>query len=163
MSRTDVVKYHRIQIALHWLIFLLFAFNYIVSDGMGQALRTKLGGGAPEGLVAALHPPIGIAVLVLTLIRIIARLWLGAPELPKGNNPLMDKAAHWAHLALYLLMLLIPASGIAAWGVGIRAAGEVHEVVVNLTMLLVVVHAAAALFHQFVLKDNLMMRMRPRG
>ncbi|WGW04232.1 cytochrome b [Tropicibacter oceani] len=160
---TNPVKYARIQIALHWGIFLLFAFNYVVSDGMGKALRTKLEGGIPEGLVATIHPPIGVAVLVLTLIRIVARLKLGAPALPEGNNPLMDKAAHLAHLALYGLLVLIPLSGMAAWGVGIAPAGDAHEILVNLTMFIVVVHAAAALFHQFVLKDNLMMRMRPKG
>ncbi|MFZ7092508.1 cytochrome b [Primorskyibacter sp. 2E233] len=160
---TTQLKYARIQIVLHWGIFLLFAFNFIVSDGMGQALRTKLEGGTPEGFVAAIHPPIGIAVLVLALIRVIARFALGAPEPVESANPLMDKAASYTHLALYALLLLIPLSGIATWGLGIRAAGEVHEILINLTMVLVGLHAAAALYHQFILKDGLLMRMRPRG
>lgn len=163
MTNTANTRYAPVQIALHWLIFLLFVFNYIVSDGMGRALRVKLEGGVPEGLVAGLHPPVGIALLVLTLIRIVVRLRKGAPELPAGNPPLMDQAAHWGHLALYALLVLLPVSGIMAWGVGIHAAGDVHELLANLTMALVVGHAAAALFHQFVLKDNLLARMRPGG
>ena len=157
----STLRYSKIQIALHWLVVLLFAFNYIVSDGMGQALRTKLEGGVPDSLVSTLHPPIGIAVLVLTVLRLLARWRLGAPDLPAGNHRLLDLAAHWGHRALYLGLVLIPVTGILAWGVGIGAAGEAHEVVVNLTVLLVLGHAAAALFHQFVLKDGVMDRMRP--
>lgn len=163
MAKSSPQHYHRIQIALHWGIFLLFAFNFIMSDGMGKALRLKLEGGVPEGLVPLLHPPVGLAILVLTVLRIVARLRLGAPDLPENDKPLMDKAAHLAHLALYALLVLIPLSGMAAWGAGIAAAGDVHEILVKITMITVVLHALAALFHQFVLKDNLLSRMRPGG
>lgn len=156
-------SYSRIQIGLHWLIFLLFFTNILFHENMGKALKIKLEGGVPEGFVASIHPPVGLAILILTLIRVVLRLRLGAPALPEGGNPLMDRAAHLAHLALYGLLILVPASGMAAWGAGIEAAGEVHEVLANLTLLLVLLHAVAALFHQFVLKDNLLARMRPGG
>ncbi|WP_425100851.1 cytochrome b [Tropicibacter sp. S64] len=154
-------RYARIQIVLHWAIFLLFVFNYIVSDDMGRALRTKLEGGTPDNFVALIHPPIGITLLVLMVLRIIARLFLGAPEPVDTGKPLLDKAAAWTHIALYALLVLIPASGIAAWQFGIREAGEVHEITVNLALILIIAHSAAALFHQFVLKDGLLNRMRP--
>lgn len=163
MTQSKPAKYSRLQIALHWGVFMLFAFNFIFSEGMGKALRIKLEGGVPEGLVPLLHPPVGVAILVLTLVRMAVRLRKGAPELPAGGHPLMDKAAHLGHLALYGLLVLIPASGMAAWGGGIEQAGDVHEVLVKVTMLLVIGHALAALVHQFVLKDNLMARMRPGG
>lgn len=156
-----VHRYAPLQIALHWLVVLLFAFNYIVSEGMGQALRTKLEGGEPGGFVASVHPPVGIAILVLTVLRLLARWRMGAPDAPAGGSAAMHMAARWGHIALYVLMLLIPVSGIAAWGAGIGAAGEVHEIAVNLTLLLVLGHAAAAMLHQFVLKDGVLDRMRP--
>ncbi len=118
MTQSQPQTYHRAQIALHWGIFLLFAFNFIFSEGMGKALEIKLDGGVPEGLVPLMHPPIGVAILVLTLVRIVVRLRMGAPALPEGGNPLMDKAAHLAHLALYALLVLIPASG---WRLGAEA------------------------------------------
>ncbi len=163
MTQPNPVKYNRLQIALHWGVFLLFAFNFIFSEGMGKALRLKLEGGVPEGLVPLVHPPVGVAILVLTLLRLVVRLRKGAPDLPDNGHPLMDKAAHYGHLALYGLMVLVPVSGMAAWGGGIAQAGEVHEVLIKATMLLVIGHAIAALVHQFVLKDNLMSRMRPGG
>lgn len=158
---TTASRYSLLQIGLHWLVAVLFALNYVVSDGMGEALRSKLAGGTPDGLVATLHPPVGIAVLVLSLLRLLVRWRLGAPASPEGGHRLLDLAAHWGHRALYVGLILIPATGILAWGVGIAAAGEAHEIVVNLTLALVIGHAAAALFHQFVLKDGVIDRMRP--
>lgn len=156
----DSPRYATIQIALHWGIFLLFALNYIVSDDMGRALRTKLEGGEPDQFAALTHPPVGLAILALTLIRIAVRLRLGAPALPPGK-PLLNKLAHLGHGALYLLLLAVPLSGMAAWGAGIREAGDVHELLVTLTVLVIVGHALAALYHQLVLKDGLMDRIRP--
>lgn len=156
----DSVRYSSLQIALHWGIFLLFALNYVVSDGMGRALRTKLEGGEPDQFAALIHPPVGLAILALAVIRILVRLRQGAPELPPAK-PLMNQVAKLGHLALYLLLVAVPLSGIAAWGLGIRDAGEVHEVLVNLAVLVIVGHAAAAIYHHFVLKDGLMDRIRP--
>lgn len=153
-------RYATVQIGLHWLIFLLFVLNYTLSDGMGRALRVKLEGGVPDQFAALVHPPVGVAILVLTLIRIALRWRLGVPALPAGK-PMLTRLAHLGHLALYALLLAVPLSGMAAWGAGIRAAGDVHEVLVTLTVIVVAGHAGAALFHQFVLKDGLLERMRP--
>jgi cytochrome b561 len=158
--KTVATRYSPLQIALHWGIFLLFALNYIVSEDMGRALRTRLEGGEPDQFAALIHPPVGLAILALALVRIVVRLRQGAPALPPGK-PLLNRAAKLGHAALYLLLLAVPLSGMAAWGAGIRDAGDVHEVLVNLTVLVVVGHAVAALYHQFILKDGLMDRIRP--
>lgn len=156
-------SYSRTQIALHWVIFLLFALNYIVSDGMGRALRTFSEGGTPEGITPMIHVWSGIAVLALTLVRLALRLTRGVPETPAGTPALLERAGHWTHWALYALLLALTGSGIAAWFGGIRAAGEAHEIIVNLTLALVLLHAAAALFHQYVIKDGLLTRMTRTG
>jgi len=56
-------------------------------------------------------------------------------------------------------MILVPASGIAAWGAGIEAAAGVHETSVNALMLLALGHAAMGLFHHYVWKDGTLTRM----
>ncbi|MCA0042785.1 cytochrome b [Celeribacter litoreus] len=154
-------SYSGLQKLLHWAVVLTFAFNYIVSDGMGRALRTFSQTGINDSLTAQLHVIVGIATIVLMVLRVIVRLIQGAPELPPAPHPLMDKAAHFAHIALYVAMILTPVVGLLAWFGGVREAGDVHEVLVNLTVLLVIAHVAAALFHQFVLKDDLLKRMSP--
>lgn len=155
-------RYAPSQALIHWLVVILFTANYFISEGMGRALRTKLEGGVPEQFAAGVHPPIGIAILVLMVIRVILRFAKGAPDLPDETTPLMAKAAKLGHVALYAILFAVPLSGIAAWGVGIRDAGEVHEVLVNLAVILAIGHAGMALFHQLILKDGLMTRMSLR-
>ena len=161
MSDRRNLRYSTLQIALHWGVFLLFTSNYIVSDGMGRALHQKFDGTEVAGFVPAVHPPVGIAILVLMLIRLLVRWRQGAPEGPASGHPLMVRAAHWAHLGLYALLLAIPVTGLAAWQFGIFLSGDLHGVLANVAVALVALHAAAALFHQYVLKDNLLARMKP--
>ena len=95
------------------------------------------------------------------------------------------KATHAVHGAFYVLMVLIPIVGLLAL-VPYGAArldveqvtffklfsvafmpnlgewtGEAHELLVKVAQVLVLLHVAAALKHQFWDKDNLMSRMRP--
>ena len=63
-------------------------------------------------------------------------------------------------MALYALMVLMPVSGAVAWFGTVEAAPEVHEAMKPAMLILVLVHVAAALWHQFWLKDGLMLRMK---
>lgn len=154
-------RYSMAQIALHWAIAALFAVNYIVSDGMGKAAFQKAQGLAVESAVPGWHVPMGIALLGLMVLRVVLRLVQGAPAQPEGGNPMQEKVAVAAHGLLYVLMILGPMAGIAAWGFGVQVAGDVHAVVMNLALVLIGLHVVGALYHQFVLKDNLLSRMRP--
>lgn len=156
------LRYSRVQIALHWAIALLFAFNYIVSDNMGKAWRSFTQTGINDSLTAQLHVIGGVSLLALMVLRLIVRAVHGAPPHAQSGMPLLDTAAVWGHRALYLLLLLLPAAGLAAWFGGIKAAGDAHEILVNLSVIMVLGHIAAALYHQFILKDNLIARMRPK-
>jgi cytochrome b561 len=150
--------YSRLQIGLHWLIAVLIGVNYIVSDGMGRALRTTLEGKVPDGWTPAIHVWVGVAVLVLVILRMIVRVVSGAPSHDTGR-PLLDRAGLWGHYALYALLIVVPGLGAATWFLGIRSAGDLHVVTMNIMMLLILGHAAMALLHQYVLKDGLLLRM----
>lgn len=146
--------YSGAQIALHWLIAGGVLFNYIVSSGMGRALRQRLEAG--EVPVGGPHVWVGAAVMVLMVLRIALRLLRGGPAPEPG---VMGKAALAVHGLLYLLMLAVPASGAVAWFGGVRAAGDPHGMLANLLILLAGVHALAALFHHYVMKDGVLKRM----
>jgi cytochrome b561 len=64
------------------------------------------------------------------------------------------------HLGLYLVLLLTAASGSVAWFGGVETAGDVHEAMTTVLLILVGLHVAGALYQQFVLKTNIMDRMR---
>jgi len=59
------------------------------------------------------------------------------------------------------LMIAVPALGVAAWFFGIDQAADLHVLVMNAMMLLILGHAAMAIFHHYVLRDGLLSRMTP--
>lgn len=156
---TEIKGYSRAQILMHWGVALLLILSYISSDAMKAAWIAIHQGRDAYGNTAAAHVWIGVAVIMLAVSRLGLRLGRGAPDLPVGGHPMADRVARLTHVGLYLLIILIPASGIAAWFGGFDLSGEVHEVLFNVLMALVGLHVAGALYHQYVLKDGLIRRM----
>ena len=150
--------YNTAQILLHWAIAALIIFNYFVSEGMGRAFRQHLDdSNTGYGLVSSLHVYVGLAIIALVVIRIIVRLV--SRKTKKDSPNLLDKISHITHETLYLLMFLVPVFGAIAWYLGIHFMGDVHEITMNIMMTIVLLHAAAALFHQYVLKDGTLLKM----
>jgi len=154
--------YSRAQIRLHWAVFALVVLQIVLSDGISTAYRDVLRGGeiSPNALIAS-HIIGGVLVLVFGLWRLVLRVRRGVPAPVAGQPRLQVLAAEAVHYALYALMIVVPASGMAAWFGGVKAAGDAHEVLKTVMMLLVLLHVLAALYHQFVKKDGLLMRMKP--
>src|SRR5690606_11102504 len=142
---------------------MLMGLRYRSSDMMTAAWGAIHEGRDAFGTTAAAHVWIGVAILVLALVRVAIRVRRGAPDLPEGGHPVANLIAKLTHLGLYGLLLLIPVSGLMAWFGGVDAAGEVHEVMFNLGIALVILHVVGALYHQLVLKDGLMDRMNRAG
>lgn len=154
--------YSWIQIALHWVVAILVLFCFLTGDPMEEFARAARENGTAGGLTP--HSGAGVSILLLTLIRMGLKARRGAPAALPGASPLMERLAHLGHLAIYAMILLVTASGIAGWMGGVPAAANAHGVLTNLFMFLVLGHAAFALFHQFVKKDGSLMRMvSPRG
>ena len=157
-------EYSTAQIALHWLTASLLVGNWIVSDGMGRVWRARMESGATGFEGNTLHVWIGSAVLAVVLVRLVLRLVNGAPPLPSDEPALLRYGAAVSHWLLYALMLAVPVSGALAWYVHVRAAGGLHETLVNLLIALVALHTAAALYHRYVRRDGVLQRMvRPRA
>lgn len=153
--------YSRPQILLHWIIAVLIAFNYLYSEGMGEALDFRLGDAASGATAADINPQVhvwvGVAVLLLSLARLILRGVEGVPE--PGGQGAMQRMAGWGHRLLYLLMILVPLMGGLTWFGRIEALGDIHAVLANTLIVVALGHAAVAIFHQLVLRDNLIRRM----
>ena len=130
-----------------------------------------------------LHASLGVLLLALTAARLGWRAVVPGPA-PSGSR-LMQLAAKAMHLALYAMLVAVPISGVlmmAAKGRAFdvfglftvpplmatdRAFGEsleeAHEMLSYLMLILVGLHAAAAVFHQAILKDGVLGRMLYRG
>lgn len=157
--------YTRTQIRLHWIVVVLIALQYILHDTISDAWDAYLDGAevAFDPLIAQ-HVLMGGLVAALVLWRLALRATHGAPPPPEQEHPALQLAAHATHWALYALMLLMPVSGAVAWFLGAEAAAQGHNVMKIALLALVALHVLAALMHQFVLKTNVMARMkRPVG
>lgn len=139
-----------------------------------------------EGMLST-HP-IGVhkALGAIFLFWVIGRIvnLIIRPRMPALNDPKWQiAAAHLTHFGLYVCMLLMPITGILMSVYGGRAVdifgivqipvfvspdrdmasffNALHtNVIFPLLVLMVVAHVAAALYHQFILKDNLLSRMK---
>lgn len=151
-------SYNTAQIFLHWAIAALIIFNYFVSEGMGRAFRQHLeDSNAGYNLVSSLHAYVGLTIIALVVIRIIVRFM--SKKTKAASTNLFDRVSRIVHEFLYLLMFLVPVFGAVAWYLGIHIMGDVHEIAMNIMMTLVLLHAFAALFHQYVLKDGTLLKM----
>ncbi len=148
------------QIRLHWIVAVLILFQFVFGESIGEAWEAYTDGTpVTMGILVWGHIIAGAAVLALTVWRLGLRQTRGVPDLPH-STPLLEKAGKWGHIALYAVMIGAPVSGMMAWFGGIEVMAEVHELFKPAVILLVVDHIAAAIYHQFVLKDGLLMRMK---
>lgn len=156
--------YSRIQIALHWIIFLLIALQYLFHDSIVEAWDTLRDGGEPafSSLVAG-HVFGGLLILALVIWRLALRLTRGAPPLPAEEPAPLKLVAQLTHLGLYALMLLMPVTGALAWFGGIGQMAGAHGLLRLLLLALVALHLAGALYQQLVLKTDIMSRMKSTG
>jgi cytochrome b561 len=144
--------------------FLLIAFQFVAHQAMEEAWEViEKGGTAAPSPMAWAHVGAGMLVLALAVWRLALRLTRGVPPLPKEEPPMMKMAAHVTHWALYAMMILLPIGGGMAWFGGLEFAAEMHGTFAPVLMALFLLHVAGALYHQFVLKTNLMDRMRTPG
>jgi len=149
------------QIGLHWLIVLLVFYQLIFGEDMGAAERVLRRGEPLEGatlLGANLHLWVGIAILVLAAVRLVVRLGYGAPAPVPGLPAWQEKLSGALHWGFYALLFLVPISGLLAWFVAPEL-GDVHSLAKPLFIVLILVHAGAALYHHFVRKDEVLKRM----
>ncbi|MDM9645137.1 cytochrome b/b6 domain-containing protein [Rhizobium sp. S163] len=156
-------SYSLAQRILHWLTALLVFFNLLLPDGMNAWNRSmRLNGSATADQIASanIHAWAGIAILVTVALRLVLRATQGVPAHSPDEPPLLTAAASIAHALLYLLLLAMPLSGMAAYYLGVNAAGSLHaEILKVILWALISLHVLGALAHQFYWKSDRLRRM----
>lgn len=177
-------RYSAVAIALHWTIALFIIGN------IGLAWRfDTLPHEAARGLVQ-LHKSIGLTVLILSVARLIWRLIVPPPPLPAYMPGWERGLAHLTHFGFYLMMLGSPLTGwamsslvhfpitlygVVPWPVMSFLAnlphdqmtvarhllGAAHGLLAKLAYVLITLHVAGALKHQFIGRDDVVARMIP--
>lgn len=162
MATAMPASYSIPQKAIHWLMALLIFFNLIFSDNIEAWDRATDNGNVTPDIVAGanIHAYVGIAVLVLALLRLVLRLTQGAPAAPAQEPALFQLASKIAHGGLYLLFFLMPISGMLKYYFDVDFAGFLHAGPMKVVLwVLVVGHILALPVHQFVWKTNVATRM----
>ena len=83
----------------------------------------------------------------------------GVPPLPQSDGALQARIATAMHVALYLLLILMPITGVVAWAGPSGGAAALHTALRLVLFGLVVLHFLAALVGQFVQKTGVIGRM----
>ncbi|MBK3868486.1 cytochrome B [Pseudomonas stutzeri] len=177
-ASNPLMRYGRLSIALHWLMVLLIVGVYATIELKGNFAK----GSEPRELLKQWHFMLGLTVFALVWLRLLAR-WLRPAPTPVAGATWEHVLASLMHLALYALMIGLPLLGwltlsaagkpIPFFGLELPAligpdealAGdfkELHETVGVLGYWLIGLHAAAALFHQYVRRDGTLLRMLPQ-
>lgn len=160
-------RYARSQIAVHWLAALAIVFLLVT----GTFVLSELPNTPPKAGNLRIHLIVGVLAAALVASRIVLRRGLPAPP-PVA----FERLARAGHVALNAVVLLLAASGAglmlqsgaidAVFGGGtlpadfkVFALRKVHGLLSKLAMALIALHVAAALYHQFVLRDRLLPRM----
>jgi len=172
-----MTQYSKRMVIVHWLTLALLIAAWYLGDSLADA--TDESKATLAGYIV--HIAVGGTVLLLTLFRLYFRRNDGIPA-PAGDTA-MDKLAKSVHYLLYIVLFVLPVSGVMTVftsdaGKALLAgdanllpkehgyhnvfAHEVHEQLVNVLIALVVLHILGAIKHQFITKDGLMERMMLR-
>jgi len=169
-------RYGRISRALHWGMAALFAWQFT-----GMALRLLLGRTPVTAVMVGSHAPIGTLLLGLVLLRLLWA-WSNRHRRPPHEPTLAGRAAWLGHVALYLLMIVVPllamlrqyGSGrvFTPFGIPLMEASDklpwlmapadaVHGLLAWLLLALVAGHVLMVVVHQYVWRDGIAARMLP--
>lgn len=108
------------------------------------------------------HAWAGWTILALVAIRLLVRVQKNGPGLSANPHWIYRYGAAMSHASLYLVLAALPVTGTLTMYVS-RGFGQVHSVLAWTLLGLVCIHAAAALWHQFVLRDGTLLRILPNG
>jgi cytochrome b561 len=170
-------RHDPVTVALHWVTAALVAALWTI----GQTVDFF-----PNGPLRidyrSIHILLGAILAVVVLTRLAWRLVprVDLPPIDRGLLLVIARATHWA---LYVLLVVTVVLGVPyAWARGdsifniiripqmvpgdralVHQIGDWHALAANALLIVAGVHAAAALFHHYILHDETLRRMLPWG
>lgn len=173
---TPTRQFPELSRLLHWTM----AAMVLAMLGIGMAMIVSLG---DYHALLSIHRPLGIAILVLVVIRFVNRRLNPPPPFPASISEAERRVATASELAMYGLMLVLPLVG---WGM-LSAARypivlygplelppilphdaalyavlrEAHTVLALLLFATFIAHFTAALMHAVIYRDSVFPSMAP--
>lgn len=176
--KNSKTKYGAASIGLHWLMLLLLAAVYACMELRGIFPK----GSALRDGMKNWHYMLGLSVFGLTWLRLALQLSGVTPDIKPPAPRSQMRLAAFMKIALYALMIGMPllgwmllsaeAKSIPFFGLQLPALigadkalakqiKEVHELFGTVGYFLIGLHAAAGLYHHYIVRDNTLRRMLP--
>ena len=169
---TTRARFPSVSRLLHWLMAAMIVAMLFIGVGMAASLSPRY------ELLVSIHRPLGIAIFVLCLVRIVNRFINPPPALPDTVPSLQRFVAKASHVLLYALMFIMPLVG---WGM-LSAARypivlygplrlppilphdltlyawlrDLHTALAYLFFATFLAHFGAALFHGLIRRDGVL-------
>jgi len=174
--RNTVFAYGAVSKFFHWLIFFLVLFMLVFGFLLDDIPKDY------QGAAYNLHKLIGLSILLLMVMRLIWTLINPKPEL-SDVKPWERFVERLVHQLLYLAIIVMPLAGwIGASSSGrgphlgslylglpipkdkalITTCFQLHGIFAFVIIGLVTLHVLAALYHHFIRKDDVLLRMMPK-
>lgn len=172
----DYARYGGVAIFYHWVMAVLVVIVGtlgLLHDSWPHATQAKW---------INIHALIGLAVWILLMLRLGWRLSHRPPDLPTDIGEFSRRTSYPVHLLMYLLLFVIPVFGIVTfiWHGRVFDFGlfridphvksaraifhpteDIHGYLAYTLFALIGLHALAALWHHFVRRDRVLLRMWP--
>jgi cytochrome b561 len=176
-------RYTLVQRLLHWAVAVLILLAIILGACIWiygfEGLKNEFGETA-TGAIYKYHKTAGLLILGLMVIRVGARMRLGAPS-PVASLTVIERTlSMWVQRLLYVALIAMPLVGWLGTGAGgypvqffdmtlpgligkdpalSRALFEVHGFLAIAILILAGLHIAGALRHWLIKRDEVMRRM----
>jgi len=176
MAGDDGTNYDTVAVSLHWLTALLVIVQFALAETWDSFAKPT------QESMQSLHVSFGILLAAVIIARLVWR-WIPGHQVHSLDHGWMRIASKGAHYVLYALLIVQAALGFTiGWSAGhpihffgIPIAGpigpparpmrhdlrEIHSTVGWTIIIIAFGHALAALYHHYVLKDRVLMRMLP--
>jgi cytochrome b561 len=174
----DGITYDNASIALHWATALLVVVQFALAETWDFFAKPT------QHSMESLHMSFGVVLAAVIAARLLWRLMPGH-EVSSLERGWVKTASRSVHYLLYALLIAVVVLGfLLGWsggrpvdffGIGIpgplaalprpqrHLIRELHNYVAWAIVILAFGHALAALWHHYLVKDRVLVRMLPRG
>jgi len=171
-------RFHPLSISAHWLTVLLLVAVYALIELHGAFPK----GSEARELTKLWHEMLGLTVFALVFVRLTLRAIYPAPAIQPLPPRWQERAARAMHITLYAFLIIMPLLGwlvlsakgrpVPFFGLELpaligpdkavaRSLEDIHEVIGTLGYFLIGGHAAAALWHHYLMRDDTLRHMLP--
>jgi cytochrome b561 len=173
---TQRLQFTALMRLLHWTMAAMVLTMLCIGVAMVASL-------ANYHALLSIHRPLGIAILILVVVRFVNRLFSRLPPFPATMSGAERRAATASEFTMYGLMFVLPLVG---WGM-LSAANypivlygslhlpfilphsamlyavlrKAHTILAYFFFLMFVAHFGAILFHTLIVRDGMLKRMAP--